>query len=86
VVNDEEFVSGQLDTGFITRFNQRRAVLEVETNQVETDLATIAAALSYVLQRQRTAVGQTSVVNSRWKMAGRTASLRGTNETQSDRW
>src|SRR6185436_8651401 len=69
VVRDEEFISGHLDTGFITRFNERRASQEVETNQVESDLATIAAALSYALQQ--TAAGQTSVVKSRWKMAGR---------------
>ena len=74
VVTDSEFVAGKLDTGFITRFNERRAAQEVETNQVESDLATIAAALSYALQRQQTAA-QTSVVKSRWKMAGRNAGL-----------
>src|SRR6185312_8775709 len=42
VVTDEEFVSGRLDTGFITRFNERRASQEVKTNQIESDLATIA--------------------------------------------
>jgi len=76
VVQDDEFVSGQLDTGFITRFNERRAGREVETNQVETDLATIAAALSYVLRRRQTPATQMSVVNSRWKIEGRNARLR----------
>ena len=76
VVTDEEFVSGRLDTGFITRFNERRALQEVETNQVESDLATIAAAFSYAQHRQQTAAAQTSVVKSRWKMAGRPAGLR----------
>ena len=80
VVTDEEFISGKLDTGFITRFNERQLVQEslqeVETNQVESDLATIAAALSYALHRQQTADGQTSVMKSRWKMAGRPAGLR----------
>jgi acetyl-CoA carboxylase, biotin carboxylase subunit len=75
VVKDEEFVSGQLDTGFISRFNERREAHEVETNQVESDLAVIAAALKYALNRQRTA-GQTPVVKSRWKIAGRNAGLR----------
>jgi acetyl-CoA carboxylase, biotin carboxylase subunit len=82
VVQDEEFVSGQLDTGFISRFNERRAARDVETNQVETDLATIAAALSYALQRQRTAAAQTSLVNSRWKMEGRNARLRSQGRNQ----
>jgi hypothetical protein len=49
---------------------------EVETNQVESDLATIAAAFSYAQHRQQTAAAQTSVVKSRWKMAGRPAGLR----------
>ena len=79
VVKDEEFVSGQLDTGFITRFNERQLAQEssneVTTNQVESDLATIAAALSYALQRQQMSA-QFPVVKSRWKMAGRNAGLR----------
>jgi len=74
VVTDVEFVSGRLDTGFITRFNERRASQEEETNQIESDLSTIAAALSYALQQQVTA--KTSVAKSRWKMAGRPAGLR----------
>jgi len=74
VVTDEEFISGRLDTGFITRFNERRASLEVK-NQVESDLAVIAAALSYALRQQQSAP-QTSVVKSRWKIAGRNAGLR----------
>jgi acetyl-CoA carboxylase biotin carboxylase subunit len=86
VVTDEEFVSGHLDTGFITRFNERRAVQEVETNQIESDLATIAAALSYTLHRQQTAAVQTSVVKSRWKMAGRNAALRSQSQPTSSKW
>jgi len=86
VVTDEEFVSGRLDTGFITRFNERRASQEVETNQVESDLATIAAALSYALHRQQTAAGQTSVVKSRWKMAGRNAALGSQSQVTSSKW
>jgi acetyl/propionyl-CoA carboxylase alpha subunit len=82
VVQDKEFVSGQLDTGFITRFHERHAAREVETNQVESDLATIAAALSYALQRQRAATAQTSVVNSRWKLEGRSARLRSQGRNQ----
>ncbi|HET6974725.1 MAG TPA: acetyl-CoA carboxylase biotin carboxylase subunit [Pyrinomonadaceae bacterium] len=75
VVTDEEFLSGRLDTGFIARFNERRASQVVETIQVESDLAAIAAALSYALQQQQRSVAQTSPVKSRWKMAGRIAGL-----------
>jgi len=77
VAEDAEFVCGHLDTGFITRFNERRAAAAPEDfSQVETDLAAIAAALSYALrQRQRSVV--TPVVRSRWKMTGRQAGLKG---------
>jgi acetyl-CoA carboxylase biotin carboxylase subunit len=85
VVTDEEFVSGRLDTGFITRFNERRASQEVETNQVESDLAAIAAALSYSLLRQQTG-GQTPAVKSRWKMAGRNEGLRSQAQRTSSKW
>ena len=70
VAEDEEFVSGQLDTGFISRFNERRAAKKQEPDQIETDLAAIAAALSYALRKQRSSV-VTPAVTSRWKMAGR---------------
>jgi acetyl/propionyl-CoA carboxylase alpha subunit len=68
VAEDEEFMSGQLDTGFITRFNERHVAHE--TDQVESDLAAIAAALSYTLRKQQSAV-VAPATQSRWKMAGR---------------
>jgi acetyl-CoA carboxylase biotin carboxylase subunit len=71
VVRDEEFVSARLDTGFIARFNERRADREVELRQVESDLAAIAAGLSYALRKQQTAVPTGAHTNNRWKMSGR---------------
>jgi acetyl-CoA carboxylase biotin carboxylase subunit len=71
VVRDEEFVSARLDTGFIARFNERRAASEVESRQVESDIAAIAAALGYALRQQRSAAPITTHTNNRWKMAWR---------------
>ena len=71
VMADVEFVEGRLDTGFIGRFNERR--VRVEAGQAESDLAAIAAALSY---RDRTAVPNGSNASggpSRWVRAGREA-------------
>jgi acetyl-CoA carboxylase biotin carboxylase subunit len=78
VAEDEEFVSGQLDTGFITRFNERRAAAAEppSSRQTETDLAAIAAALSYALEKPQRSVGTPAAARSRWKMAGRQAALR----------
>jgi acetyl/propionyl-CoA carboxylase alpha subunit len=71
VVRDEEFISARLDTGFIARFNERHASEEVESREVESDLATIAAALSYALRQQRSASPAITHTNNRWKMAWR---------------
>jgi len=71
VMRDEEFVSARLDTGFIARFNERRAGREVESRQVESDLAAIAAGLSYALRKQQATVQTGTPSNSRWKMASR---------------
>jgi acetyl-CoA carboxylase biotin carboxylase subunit len=77
VAEDEEFVSGHLDTGFITRFNERHtAAGSKEVSPVESDLAVIAAALSYALRRRQTSVAAPAA-RSRWKIAGRHAGLKG---------
>ena len=77
IVCDEEFIEGRLDTGFISRFNERR--LEKRGNsepQIEQDLAIIAAALIYEAgQREARSVSPRSE-QSRWRMAARAAGLR----------
>ena len=75
VVKDEEFVAAKLDTGFIPRFNQRQASRETKsTSAIETDLAMIAAALHFNRSQQRR-ITPLVVKSSRWKVAGRQASL-----------
>jgi acetyl-CoA carboxylase, biotin carboxylase subunit len=73
IVEDEEFIAGNLDTGFIERFNKRRK--NVEADNVVEDMALIAAALAYG-NRQRTASGETQKqeqAQSRWALSGRMA-------------
>ena len=83
VVRDEEFISARLDTGFIARFNERRAA--DEAFRTESDLAAIAAALNYSSRQQRTALQMaTQTSTSRWKMAGRNA--RRTQSQTSSKW
>ena len=75
VANDDEFVAGQLDTGFIARFNERRTAAHPPQEQV--DLAVIAAAIHYSRHAQPVFVQTgTQVADGRWKMAGRAAGLR----------
>ena len=78
VVDDEEFIAGRLDTGFITGFNARlneRRAGPVEPPQEELDLAAIAAAIHYSRHQQQTPFVQPSA-NGRWKAAARAAGLR----------
>src|SRR5215204_5249957 len=76
VVRDEEFISGHLDTGFITRFNDRRSSNDLQqSSEVEADLAVIAAALNYALRQKQTSTQTPQTAKSRWKMAGRHTAL-----------
>ena len=67
VMEDEEFVSGRLDTGFIPRFNERRK--PVEASQTERDMAAIAAALKFTERSARPS--QPAAAKSRWAMSVR---------------
>jgi len=80
IIRDQEFIDGRLDTGFITRFNERRARVSAPASekaaQTQQDMALIAAAIHYArLQKEAAARPATSVSQSRWKMAGRTEAL-----------
>lgn len=75
VVEDEEFIEGKLDTGFIPRFNERKKAREI--SKVENDMVLIAAALAYS-QKTKTVSGETQSTEpkiSRWALAGRFASF-----------
>jgi len=81
IVRDEEFKSGQLDTGFIARFNQRREAARkagtVEHDQQSEDMAVIAAAIHYATLRKEATAGQQVPGDreDRWKMSGRASRL-----------
>ena len=75
VAEDEEFIAGKLDTGFIARFNERRTV--VDPPREEVDLAMIAAVIHYTRHQQPVFLqGGTQTSDGRWKMVGRAAGLR----------
>ncbi len=67
IVRDSEFIAGKLDTGFISRFNERRT--NPQQSVEETDLAIIAAALYYTKQQQQQVRVSNSV--SKWKLSAR---------------
>jgi acetyl-CoA carboxylase biotin carboxylase subunit len=74
VMNDQEFIDGDLDTGFIARFNARRR--DVEPAEAVRDAAIIAAALAY--SKRRAATSANSIASggrSRWASAARLAGI-----------
>jgi acetyl-CoA carboxylase biotin carboxylase subunit len=81
IVRDEEFIAARLDTGFISRFNERRGGTGVPPVNVHAqdarataDIAIIAAALAYT-QDQRTPSPNHQPSQSKWQMAGRRTAL-----------
>ncbi|QQS42371.1 MAG: acetyl-CoA carboxylase biotin carboxylase subunit [Acidobacteriota bacterium] len=75
VMNDPVFLSGKLDTGFISAFKERRVPESVD--QAESDLAAVAAALAY-MDSERSKIGSAPAgrAESRWALAARMAGLR----------
>ena len=74
---DSEFIAGNLDTGFITAFNERRK--PVEADQETRDMAVIAAALAYSEKQKTVSVSNNDGQNktSQWVMSGRAAAMKG---------
>ena len=73
IVEDPEFIEGNLDTGFIPRFNERRQASANQGSQRVADIAMIAAALTYKRQQHNRSISRvsSSEIESRWKMSGR---------------
>ncbi|MDQ3586656.1 MAG: acetyl-CoA carboxylase biotin carboxylase subunit [Acidobacteriota bacterium] len=82
IMRDAEFLAGQLDTGFIARFNERREPARKATDENETDrdevarrdMAIIAAALAHAQQNRAATSNETSQPPvSQWRISGRIA-------------
>ena len=90
VVEDDEFKSGRLDTGFISRFNQRQEQTAASgPNTKENDMAMVAAALEYLKVQRRGSAQAITTTSNRWKMSGRHAALnerKGIGTTVSSKW
>lgn len=84
IVRDEEFQSGQLDTGFISRFYERRNSERStapegsdKQEQARRDLAVIAASIHYAALQREASFNTQSPRDSqnRWTLSGRAALL-----------
>jgi acetyl-CoA carboxylase biotin carboxylase subunit len=80
IVRDQEFIAGRLDTGFISRFNERRGDRPhlaggAQASSLRQDIAIIAAALAYARAQGKTTPDYQAGAQSKWKIAGREANL-----------
>src|SRR6266436_1044546 len=81
IVRDEEFIAGRLDTGFISRFWERRLAGRpqsaggAQASSLRQDIAIIAAALAYGRAQHKSSPDFQAGEQSKWKSAGREASL-----------
>jgi acetyl-CoA carboxylase biotin carboxylase subunit len=78
IVRDDEFIQAKLDTGFISRFNERQKRVHpaggVQASSLLKDIAVIAAALAYA-DGLNTHATNHHEPQSKWKMAGREVAL-----------
>ncbi|MEZ5423720.1 MAG: acetyl-CoA carboxylase biotin carboxylase subunit [Pyrinomonadaceae bacterium] len=75
VMEDEVFIRGDLDTGFINGFMERRKT--VEPDRETKDAAIIAAALAMQKRNAAASAANSDRQMSRWVSAGRAASTKG---------
>ncbi len=73
VMEDEEFVAGRLDTGFISAWKERRK--QLEASQEDSDLAIIAAAMAAGKKEADGSVVTASATPSKWAKVGRAQRL-----------
>jgi acetyl-CoA carboxylase biotin carboxylase subunit len=78
IIRDREFIEAKLDTGFISRFNERRAADSANPGPATTeqDIAIIAAALAYQQVAAKSQLTPTVTSPSNWRMSGRVSSIK----------
>ena len=77
IMEDEVFISGNLDTGFIANFNERKKPAEID--QATRDIAVIAATLAYEQRKQTISSAGNGIRStpSQWVLSGRAAAMKG---------
>jgi acetyl-CoA carboxylase biotin carboxylase subunit len=77
IVEDKEFLAGKLDTGFISRFNERQRQTEKKIDETAQDLALIAAVLDQQEKQKTLSATQNFATQkeNKWKVSGRMDAL-----------
>jgi acetyl-CoA carboxylase biotin carboxylase subunit len=78
VLTDEDFVAGRFDTGFIDRkLSERNGAPLRQPSEAQQELASIAAALSYLTRATTVPADAATPGSSRWKDQARADAVRG---------
>ena len=73
-MEDEEFIAGRIDTGFIEKWKERRR--PAEADETDHDMALIAAAMAFATTKTALPAATAQPDQpSRWAAAGRAARL-----------
>jgi acetyl-CoA carboxylase biotin carboxylase subunit len=77
VLEDEEFARGEIDTGYISRFLERRDATQAAQNDCDDSrvAAAIVAAINFTKRSKAKPAAAPAERASKWKLAGRMASL-----------
>jgi acetyl/propionyl-CoA carboxylase alpha subunit len=78
IVRDQQFIRGNLDTGFITRFQERlksEPDPDEQSLSKQRDIALLAAAIHYSREQPHKTSNSDGHVQNRWKLSGREAAL-----------
>lgn len=75
VLEDPEFLAGDIDTGFITRYFDRRKPVPSDSEEALSLEEIAAAAISFIESRKSVPVVTTPRSASKWKQAGRKSQL-----------
>ena len=75
IIEDEEFIEGKLDTGFISRFHERKPLVHADPHTV--DMAILGAALSFNKKRPNLQNANNALTPNRWVLSGRLAQISG---------
>jgi acetyl-CoA carboxylase biotin carboxylase subunit len=77
VLEDEEFARGEIDTGYISRFLERRDATQAAQNDCDDSrvAAAIVAMINFTKRSKAKPAAAPAERASKWKLAGRMASL-----------
>ena len=75
IVEDEEFIAGRLDTGFITSFNKRKKIKVLNTSEKDAALIAAAIVFSGVQSPASNQQDKSAASLSRWVQTGRATLL-----------